>query len=284
MLTRLGESGIMGGGGPPWMAGRKRNKDLARAFDATLAEAVGEVPAVIPAVVGRSTFASPAAVKTLCLLKFRGATHRMIAEKLGCSHTAVNNFVSSSHFAAIWEEEKARIWAQVDEFSRDRLQEVLLEVIEFKVEEMRGRMGRRMVPMRLRDKAASDLYEWSKEAIKSGRAGFGEVLRRTYEKAVARKLGTAKAAELLQTRGPQAGEGAVGDARGVEGGGEVPALGGEGAGALGWGGEVGGGAGVDEAASVAGASGSDGADGGGGVLDGSAAPSGGGEGPAGGVP
>lgn len=254
---------------------RTKHEDLVRSMDKTLEKAVGMLPGreSDPSGGGASVFSNPLTVKALCMMRFRGISFRKCAKALQTSHTSVERFLRSDRFKRIYEEERTLLLARVDDFAREQLQEVLLKAIQFKVSLLEGKIGNKVVPLRLRDKAASDLYEWGKEAVKSGRAGFSDVLKRTYEKAVARRLGLAEGSRIArkqaeEARRPLGPEGKVVDVEAVEGGGAEPQAGGGSDGDDGAGVEVGGGGGTPETESGPGGPGGDSGDGSDGLCGG----------------
>jgi hypothetical protein len=181
-------------------------------------------------------------IDTVVWLKALSWSNRAIAQHLGCSASSVDRIVRMPEFAAMVEQTALDVTSRINEVARLRILNVMAEAVETKIALMREKRTNAY----LRDKIATDLYQWGQEYIKTGGAGpeganplkaMLEMVQEirgkdgTITKKRARVEGTpeqvAAAASSLPGSGDEPGAGGEGagldGAPGAGGGGERPA-------------------------------------------------------------
>lgn len=200
-------------------------------------------------------------------LKLCAYPHTKIAEVTGFSRHVIDRYVTTSHYAKVYEARKAEMLGKVGEAIQHRLQEVGMEALATRVELMRTCKNKW-----LRDKIASDLV---KMAIEASKAKGGEVVGELLATVERIKRRRQKDGTVVEERARFSGPASQAEAEAFlrsgaadAGGSDDEAGGGEGAENLGGEGEVDRDDGARQVEGGAGSEGGDGGDGGGGVRPG----------------
>jgi predicted transcriptional regulator len=91
----------------------------------------------------------------VCQLAFSGFPNRRIAARLGLSEDAVDRYVKSDHYAAVYEQQVPMMLEKVDEAIVDRLSGVVLEAVD----DLISMRSNERTPMMLRRRLNLDLIE-----------------------------------------------------------------------------------------------------------------------------
>lgn len=94
-------------------------------------------------------------------LRFFGYSNHAVAERLKVSDDSIDRYVKTPHFVDLYEKERPAMLAKVDDALRERVQEVMLEALQVKIDLMRSASCNRF----LKNKIATELLELGKQAI-----------------------------------------------------------------------------------------------------------------------
>jgi hypothetical protein len=145
--------------------------------------------------------------RNIVWLKFCGLKPRAIAERTGLAVSSVETFIKSPGFFSYYEHERAAMLSRVDEAMRERLQEIVMEAIEVKIDLMRHTKREA-----LQNQIATELIELGSRALQVGSGAASDLIKAIHEKAVKEKRdGTRVQTQRVTLSGsPQAVAAAIG--------------------------------------------------------------------------
>lgn len=122
----------------------------------------------------------------VCWLVFVGRRPEQIGQKLGVSKETVQRLVQTPYFKALYESKLDTMRGMVDQKARERVQEIVMEAIEFLYDAMTGKTHDR-VAMPQRIEIAKYFHTLGQKMLTTGAGGPSDIIKAIYEKSVTRK-------------------------------------------------------------------------------------------------
>lgn len=170
-------------------AGPEQNRKAKEALTAAIlpALALPQPPAPISAITAVNRYHqkiidSENLTNQVVWLRFCGLREIDIAQRTGISQPTISKYINSDEYRSAYVRLRDSMLARVEEAMRERLQEVVIEAIEVKIDLMRTHRNGF-----LRNRAASELIALGREALQFGRGNVSDLLTAIHEQAVKEK-------------------------------------------------------------------------------------------------
>jgi len=159
--------------------GPKPKTDIKEQVAAALVAAIPVLPAVDPASLRghESTIERSGLTEMVCQLVFAGHSNVAIGKRLGIGTDTLDRFLHTPYFQAVYASKREMLLGLVDELSRERCQEILLQAIEKKYSIMVDPTTSRG----LADKIATDFIQMGERMLKMGKGRTSDALAAIFE-------------------------------------------------------------------------------------------------------
>lgn len=165
--------------------GRPRKKDTKELVAAALVSALPALEPVDPNSLRghESSIVRSGLAEVVCQYVFSGHSNVVIARKTGIGVDSLDRFLRTPYFQHLYASKKEMLLAAVDELSRERVQEILLQAIEKKYDIMMDERTSRG----LADKIATDFIQMGERMLRTGKGRVSDALKAIFEQTMTQR-------------------------------------------------------------------------------------------------